>query len=112
MTTIELPQADEWSSDEEVLPGQQENSQPSDLQHALLEIKRLKEHLAASQRDLIDYRNLVNKNITNIATGALGDTTIDDLRKEELPPSPPRDDDTHYFESYSDQCMSLCYGGV
>ena len=91
MTTVELLQGDDWSDDE--------NSQPPDLQHALLEIKRLKEHLTAAQRDLTDYRTLVNKNITNI----LGDTTLEEIRKEELPSTlPPRDDDTHYFESYSD----------
>lgn len=111
MTTTELLQADEWSDNDNdndnaspaARSKDDQDSQPLDLNHALLEIKRLKEHLQAARQDLTDYRALVNKNITNIAGGALGDMTADEIRKEELPPTPPRDDDTHYFESYSDQ---------
>jgi type I protein arginine methyltransferase len=103
-------QADDWSDDDgndNASPADRskeddQNLQP-DLNHALLEIKRLKEHLLAARRDLTDYRTLVNTNIINIAGGALGDITVEQIRTEELPPTPPRDDDTHYFESYSDQ---------
>ena len=78
-------------------------SERSELQIANREIKRLKERLANAQKDLVDYRNLVNNNITNIATGALGNVTLEDIKKEELPPAAPRDDDTHYFDSYNEQ---------
>lgn len=106
MTIAESLQADEWSDDDNNASpaARSKDDPPSDLHHALLEIKRLKEHLAAARRDLTDYRTLVNKNITNITGGALGDMTVEEIRKEELPSTtPPRDDDTHYFESYSDQ---------
>ena len=100
-------QTDEWSEDEEEpsiqTKGKDSLSQNSEIQRANLEIRRLKERLAAAQKDLADYRQLVNKNIADIASGALGNVSLDEIKREELPPPGPRDDDTHYFESYNEQ---------
>jgi type I protein arginine methyltransferase len=102
LTRTEL-QTDEWSEDEDEPKGKGSLSHNSEIQHANLEIRRLKERLAAAQKDLADYHQLVNNNITNIAAGALGNVSLDEIKREELPPPGPRDDDTHYFESYNEQ---------
>lgn len=88
--SIEL-QMDDWSDSDE---GQSTRKQPTDLAHALLEIRLLKERLESSQQELVDFRELVNK------TSKRPDVDND----EALPPPLPRDDDTHYFESYDEQC--------
>jgi protein arginine N-methyltransferase 3 len=102
LTRTEL-QTDEWSEDEDEPKGKGPLSHNSDIQHANLEIRRLKERLAAAQKDLADYHQLVDDNIINIAAGALGNVSLDEIKREELPPPGPRDDDTHYFESYNEQ---------
>jgi len=108
-TTLTCPelQMDEWSGDENASPSHSNRKEPiseqSQLRRAHLHIRLLKEQLAATQKDLVDYRNFVNDNITNIAAETLGTIQLEEIRNEQLPPPGPRDDDTHYFESYDDQ---------
>jgi type I protein arginine methyltransferase len=99
-------QTDEWSEDEDEPSIQTKEKGSSSHNRANLEIRRLKERLAAAQKDLADYHQLVNDNITNLAAGTLGNVSLDEIKREELPPSGPRDDDTHYFESYNEQGTS------
>jgi protein arginine N-methyltransferase 3 len=101
---------DEWSDDDDEPRNKVKEKEPisqnSEMRRVSREIRRLKERLAAAQQDLVDYRNLVNDNIANITTGALGNVPLDEIRKEELPSPGPRDDDTHYFDSYNEQGTS------
>jgi protein arginine N-methyltransferase 3 len=79
----------DWSdSEDEGAPGD-----PQDLTTALRRIKILENNLAKAKRDFADYRSFVSDKL-DIARLA---------EAVSAPPSAapvPRDDDTHYFESY------------
>ncbi|TRM62093.1 S-adenosyl-L-methionine-dependent methyltransferase [Schizophyllum amplum] len=72
-----LQTADEWSDDEE-------SADPS------RKIRALENKLAQAQRELAEYRSIVNRQLD-----------LDTVRTEE-PSKPARDDDTHYFDSYAE----------
>ena len=63
-------------------------------------IRVLEEKLANSRKDLSDYHALVAKNLnrTNLVAGEMDSP---------LPAETPRDDDSHYFQSYGDNGV-LC----
>ncbi|KAL1744070.1 S-adenosyl-L-methionine-dependent methyltransferase [Schizophyllum fasciatum] len=69
--------ADEWSDAED-------SEDPS------RKIRALEAKLAQAQRELMEYRSIVNRQLD-----------LDSVRTEE-PAKPPRDDDTHYFDSYAE----------
>jgi type I protein arginine methyltransferase len=112
-------QDDQWTSDSDAEPvnqgdvaaakPSQSQSPEAEVKHLRKELKRLNERLASSQRDLEDYRKMV---MNSFASSTLDGTSIAEIRTEELPPAPPRDDDTHYFESYNDNGMYRCIAPV
>ena len=90
---------DEWSdSDEEV--EQDKIDEPKDLAAAQRQIKALQRNLQQAKQDLIYYRQFVGERL-NLAG------LSDELQKGEGPSgsktaAPPRDDDSHYFQSYAE----------
>lgn len=82
-------QSNDWSDSEDG----DASGDPQDLTTALRRIKTLENNLAKAKRDFAEYRNFVSDKL-DIARLAEAVST---------PPSnvpAPRDDDTHYFESY------------
>jgi protein arginine N-methyltransferase 3 len=64
----------------------------TDLPSATRRIRALEKRLVDAKRDLTDYRAFVEERLNKtFMTEALDDLT-----------SPPRDDDSHYFESYGE----------
>ncbi len=90
---------DDWSdSDEEVDQGNIE--EPKDLSAANRQIKALQRNLQQAKQDLVYYRQFVSERL-NLAG------VTDELQKGEGPSgskdaAPPRDDDSHYFQSYAE----------
>ena len=83
-----------WSDEEEIPGAPLSSSTPADLADSLRRIKILEEKLTDAQRDLIDYRNLVNEQLDVARLAEIVD--------EPMPPAKPAtDDDSHYFDTYS-----------
>jgi protein arginine N-methyltransferase 3 len=98
LTRSEL-QTDDWTDTDEDPSHSAQQGTHADLNPNLVlsqahrEIKLLKERLANAQNELQDYRKLVQ---TQLAASTLAEL------KEDTPLEPvKRDDDTHYFASYS-----------
>ena len=84
---------DEWSESED---GESTSKDAlADLPTATRRIRRLEKKLADAKQDLVDYRAFVGErlNLSRLTQG------IDDSSPG---PAPPRDDDSHYFESYGE----------
>ncbi|KAG8788297.1 hypothetical protein FRC15_005177 [Serendipita sp. 397] len=100
-------QMNEWSSDsdEEGPLGKPsgDGSKHPESQTLRRKVRHLEERLAKAQRELVDYRRLVNTRISNVTS--IGGIDLDEVRKEDSPEVSPRDDDTHYFESYNEQAI-------
>ncbi|KAG8832287.1 hypothetical protein FRC17_001569 [Serendipita sp. 399] len=100
-------QVNEWSSDsdEETTPANPlgEGNESSELQILRRKYKRIQDRLAKAQQELIDYRRLVSSSLSNVKS--IGGIDLDDVRKEDPPKAPSRDDDSHYFESYNEQAI-------
>ncbi|KAG8825837.1 hypothetical protein FRC19_010390, partial [Serendipita sp. 401] len=100
-------QMNEWSSDsdEEGPLGKPsgDGSKHPESQTLRRKVRHLEERLAKAQRELVDYRRLVNTSISNVTS--IGGIDLDEVRKEDSPEVSPRDDDTHYFESYNEQAI-------
>ncbi|KAI0322098.1 protein arginine N-methyltransferase [Amylostereum chailletii] len=84
-----LHQTDDWSDSDDDAPA------PTDLAAATKRIKALERKLAQTQQGLVDYKNLVHERLD--VTRLQEAITASDAS---LPGPSPRDDDTHYFESY------------
>ncbi|KZV96499.1 S-adenosyl-L-methionine-dependent methyltransferase [Exidia glandulosa HHB12029] len=89
---LQLP-SDDWSDDEDDagVPGSSQ-----DMRVAQRQIKHLQEKLQRAKQDLVDYKKLVQAKMD--FTRVFADEDDDDAPG----PSKPRDDDTHYFESYAE----------
>ncbi|KAI5827087.1 S-adenosyl-L-methionine-dependent methyltransferase [Schizophyllum commune Tattone D] len=68
----------------------EEWSDSEDSEDPARKICALENKLAQAQRELMEYRAIVNRQLD-----------LDTVRAEE-PAKPPRDDDTHYFDSYAE----------
>ena len=71
------------------------------------EIQRLKRKLEQAQRDLVDFRQLVEKQFSSSEITAARDEKLNTARPSTSKSTttaltPKRDDDTHYFNSYGD----------
>lgn len=67
-----------------------------DLPHALKEINHLKDRLARTKQEFADYMALIKQNISH--SGILA--SAQEAEDQASTPPKPRDDDTHYFQSY------------
>ncbi|EPQ54848.1 protein arginine N-methyltransferase [Gloeophyllum trabeum ATCC 11539] len=85
-------QNDDWSDEEGPSV-----AQPEDLKTAIRRIKALENELSRAKQDLSDYRALVSRQV-DLAR------LVDELGDAAGPSSQPvpRDDDSHYFESYGE----------
>ncbi|KAG9308854.1 S-adenosyl-L-methionine-dependent methyltransferase [Chiua virens] len=94
---LQLDFNDDWSDEDEDEPSNEYNSEPpSDLPSALKRIQFLEKKLSRAQNDMLDYRKFVSENL-NIS--AIADI-VNDPDPVTDGPGAPRDDDTHYFQSY------------
>ncbi|KAI6039613.1 S-adenosyl-L-methionine-dependent methyltransferase [Pisolithus marmoratus] len=89
---------DDWSDDESPYPAIPQ-PEPTDLATAIRRIRYLEEKLSQAQQDLADYRNIVSQKIdvasfAEIISEEPGSSTTKD--------ADVRDDDSHYFRSYSE----------
>ena len=94
---------DEWSDSDEV--DQDKAEEPKDLAAATRQIKALQRNLQQAKQDLAYYRQFVSERL-NLAG------LTDELQKGEgpsgsQPAAPPRDDDSHYFQSYAENGVCL-----
>ena len=76
-----------------VLEVNEEWSDSEDSEDPARKIRALENKLAQAQHELMEYRAIVNRQLD-----------LDTVRAEE-PAKPPRDDDTHYFDSYAENGM-------
>ena len=76
-----------------VIEVNEEWSDSEDSEDPARKIRALENKLAQAQRELMEYRAIVNRQLD-----------LDTVRAEE-PAKPPRDDDTHYFDSYAENGM-------
>lgn len=93
LTSLSESNSDNWSDDSDE---EEAGSDPAKR------VKLLERKLAQSQRDLAEYRQLISQRI-DIASL---------LQEDENIQVKPRDDDTHYFNSYAENggvFLFLCY---
>jgi len=92
---------DDWSDDEDFFDANEPPSPPSDLPTALRRIDLLEKKLAQAQQDMSEYRTLVRSQFDA--------RRLAEIVNEPGPSSTepiPRDDDSHYFSSYSENGAS------
>jgi protein arginine N-methyltransferase 3 len=90
---LEFQPDEDWSESEEGESASR--NAPTDLPSAIRRIRALEKRLADAKQDLADYRAFVGKQLNfSLLTEAIGDSSSG--------PAPPRDDDSHYFESYGE----------
>ncbi|KAI0698154.1 S-adenosyl-L-methionine-dependent methyltransferase [Cytidiella melzeri] len=95
-------QSDDWSDEDEDEPseGAKSSQAPTDLNHAMLQIRRLEEKLRKSRQDFADYRGFVSQKL-NLA--GLAESLRDPIPSSSTSVAIPlRDDDSHYFQSYGE----------
>jgi len=94
-------QTGDWS-DEEGVGTSSSGEAPKDLESALHRVKALEANLNKAKQDLANYREFVTKSldVEKRAEGVASSSAID-------PTVPKRDDDSHYFTSYSSN--GTCY---
>lgn len=91
---LELDFDDDWSDDDNGPSAEYGSSPPLDLPSALIRIGNLEKKLYQAQNDLSDYKRLVTQNLDiSSITEIINDpgSSVSEA---------PRDDDTHYFQSY------------
>lgn len=91
--SAEIQPDDEWSDsdDDEAAP----KDPPNDLPSARRRIRALEGKLIEAKKNLLDYHSFVAEQLSL--------TRLTDIIDDPDPvPTPPRDDDSHYFDSYAE----------
>ncbi|KAI6027839.1 S-adenosyl-L-methionine-dependent methyltransferase [Pisolithus microcarpus] len=89
---------DDWSDDDGPSSLAHPQPEPTDLATAVRRIRYLEEKLSQAQKDLADYRSIVSQKV-DVASFA---EIISDPGPSTSKAADPRDDDSHYFQSYGE----------